>query len=114
MPLEVLIPAELRLVLAEFKAAVADALGQRLAAVILFGSVACGRMSEESDIDLLVLVHACDSSTVRVVIDVAVRIMLARPEFVLSPLVLTTAQLGELRARERRLATDIDRDGVAL
>lgn len=35
-------------------------------------------------------------------------------DVLLSPFALSTAQLAELRARERRIAREIDLDGVAL
>ncbi len=111
---EARIPVEVRPALDEFKAAVSEVLGAQLRSVVLFGSVARGQMSEESDVDLLVLVEAKNDQTVRLVVDAAVKIMLARPALVLSPLVLTTGQFDELRARERRLACDIDREGIPL
>lgn len=64
--------------------------------------------------DVLVLVAGAARADRHRAVDVAVEIMLRRPDVVLSPLVLAPEQLDELRARERRLARDIDREGVLL
>ncbi len=39
------------------------------------------------------------------------QLLLRRPEVVLSPLVMTPEELGELRNRERRIVREIDCDG---
>jgi predicted nucleotidyltransferase len=108
------IPAEERAGLEELKQALSRELGERLQAVILFGSLARGRYSEESDIDVLVLVSPEEPGDGQRVVDAAVDVMLRRPALVMSPVVLTPSRLAELKARERRFALEIDRDGIVL
>jgi uncharacterized protein len=97
-----------------FRQRVAEALGPRLRSVLLFGSYATGRVHQDSDVDLLVLVDPKEASDGRRAVEVAVSVMLDHPEVVLSPLVLGVAEFAELRTRERLLALDIERDGISL
>ncbi len=79
----------------------------------LFGSYATGRVHEDSDVDVLVLVNPRDASDRDLAADAAVEVMMAYPDIVLCPLVMTPAELEQLRQSERRLARDIDTEGVA-
>jgi predicted nucleotidyltransferase len=108
------IPAEERAGLDELKQALSRELGARLQAVILFGSLARGRYSEDSDIDVLVLVSPDQRGDGQRVVDAAVEVMLRRPSLVISPVVLTPARLAELKRLERRFALDIEREGIRL
>jgi len=97
-----------------FKAIATMAFGPRLRRVVLFGSQATGRVHEDSDVDLLLLVEPREAGDGRRATDAAVAVMLDFPDIVISPLVLTPEELGHLRERERLLARDIDRDGIVL
>jgi uncharacterized protein len=97
-----------------FRQRVAEALGPRLRRVVLFGSYATGRVHQDSDVDLLVLVDPKTAGDGRLAVEVAVSVMLDHPEVVLSPLLLGVAEFAELRTHERRLALDIERDGIWL
>lgn len=108
------IPAEERAGLDELKQALSRELGARLQAVILFGSLARGRYSEDSDIDVLVLVSPDQPGDGQRVVDAAVEVMLRRPALVISPVVLTPSRLAELKRLERRFALDIEREGIPL
>ena len=108
------IPVAERRALAELKAELTRTLGERVRGLLLFGSLARGRYSEESDVDVLVLIDHRDETAARRVIDAAVAVMLRHPHVVISPLLLTPEELAALRARERRLALDIDREGIPL
>ncbi len=109
-----MISRDLQTALGEFKESVQRAFGPRLERVVLFGSFARGLVHEESDVDLLVLLAFRQPGDGALAVQAAVEVMLRRPEWVLSPLVMTVDELRELRARERRLAQDIDREGVPL
>jgi uncharacterized protein len=86
--------------------------GPRLQKLTLFGSYARNQFDEESDVDVLVLLETMSPGERERIVDEAVRC--STSEIVLSPLILTTAQLDALRARERLIALDIDREGIAV
>lgn len=109
-----MIPDDARAALDEFKQELLDTFGGRLVRVILFGSYARGLVHADSDIDVLALVAPREPGDGRRAVEAAVQVMLRRPEVVLSPLVMTPEEFDALRARERRLARDIDREGVTL
>lgn len=88
--------------------------GARTREVRLFGSHARGEAHEESDVDVLVVVDDLTEKERRDVFDMAYEIDSTSPEWMgLSPLAYATSQANELRARERRLLREIDREGVA-
>ena len=95
----------------EFSVRVRRAFGPRLARLVLFGSQARGEATEDSDIDILVVVDQLSSADARA-IDEIVADILTRADVLLSPLVLSAARFAELRARERRIVAEIDREGV--
>ena len=105
-------PAE-RTALDEFARAARATLGHELREVRLFGSRARGTGTEESDLDLAVVVTSAGRRRRHEVQDLAFDIGL-RHGVVLAPLVIEDRVLDELRARERRLARDIERDGIPL
>jgi predicted nucleotidyltransferase len=87
--------------------------GQRLVRIVLFGSHARGQASEESDVDLLTLVDGLTPADAGE-IDAIVGDILTDSDVLLSPLLLSTARFDELRARERRLPAEIEREGIAV
>lgn len=83
--------------------------------VRLFGSHARGDAHEDSDVDVLVVVDGLTEAERRDVFDMAYEVDSTAEAWVgLSPLPYATAQATEMRARERRLFRDIDREGVSL
>ncbi len=110
----VAIPEPVRLALAEYKDALQRAFGDRFQRAVLFGSYARGLVHEDSDVDVRGMVSPREAGDGRRAVGAAVEVMLRRPEVVLSPLVMTPEELDALRRRERRLARDIDAEGVAL
>ena len=99
--------------LAEFCALVRTNFGQRVRAVTLFGSRARGESHEDSDVDVLVVVDYLSSAEARELCRSAGDI-LTRYDVLVSPLALPTTRYQELRARERLIIREIDRDGVPL
>lgn len=87
--------------------------GARTGELALFGSRARGEGHEESDLDVLITVEGLSSAEAR---EVAHHCgdLLTRHGVRVSPFVVSTARMEELRRRERLIARDIDRDSVAL
>lgn len=106
-------PAHLRPVLAQLESALRSAFGDRLSDVTLFGSYARGEASEESDVDVLVLVDGLTSDELAQVADIATGVALARG-VLLAPLPLDSHQFRSMHASGRRLALEIERDGERL
>ena len=98
--------------LADAKRQVETVLGRRLVEMRLFGSYARGDFDEDSDVDVLVVARELGAADRRAVTDAV--IAASAGEIVLSPLVLTSERLDELRMRERILAQDLDREGITL
>ena len=99
--------------LAELHRALVSRFGPRLREVVLFGSQARGSATDDSDVDVLVVVDDLTEGERREIFDLAYDIDSRSPEWVgLAPLPYSTAQAGELRSRERLLFADIAREGV--
>lgn len=96
---------------AELAARVRERFGSRVARMAVFGSQARGEATEDSDVDLLVVLDALTSADGHE-IDAWVGDILTRTDVLLSPLLLSATRFDELRARERRLVAEIDRDGI--
>lgn len=77
----------------------------------LFGSVARGEATEDSDFDVLVLLEGPSFAERGRVID-AMALVALEHRVVLSAVVLSTGEWQELIDRERLLPREIERDGV--
>jgi predicted nucleotidyltransferase len=110
------LPAGVVEALTRFRRALDARFGERLKEVRLFGSYARGEAWEESDIDVLVLIEQVTAGERDEVISFAWRAGDVAPDtwLVLTPLVRTPEGFDELRRRERRIAHDIDREGITL
>jgi predicted nucleotidyltransferase len=97
----------------EFAARVRAHFGARLVRLALFGSHARGDATDDSDIDVLVIIDGMTSADGRQV-DAVVGDILTETDVLLSPFVISAVRFEELRARERRLAAEIDRDAIPL
>jgi predicted nucleotidyltransferase len=108
------LPDPIAFTLERFRAALEARYGKRLREVVLFGSWARGEADEESDVDVLVVIDDLTDEERRAIVDMAYVVDSDNPELlVLSPLCYSTSQANELRARERRLLRDIDREGIS-
>jgi predicted nucleotidyltransferase len=108
------LPGPIASTLRRFRGALEGRYGERLREVVLFGSWARGEADEESDVDVLVVVDDLTEEERRGIVDLAYELDSENDELlVLSPLCYSTTQVGELRARERRLLRDIDREGLS-
>ncbi len=104
-------PPHLRPVLRALEAALRATFGGRLSELRLFGSYARGEATEDSDVDVLVLVDDLAPREIAVVSDAAMGVALATGT-ALAPLPMATARFAALVAGGRALAADIERDGV--
>jgi uncharacterized protein len=104
------IPPDIQARLERTKASVAALLGTRLREVRLFGSYARSQATDESDVDVLLLVDRLDEGDRNRILEAVV----LAGGILLSPLILTVAQLDSLRARELLIAQDLDREGITI
>jgi predicted nucleotidyltransferase len=102
-----------RAALSEFTSWVRQRFGDRVSELCLFGSRARGEGHEESDLDVLVSVAQLTGSERREIGQQAGD-ALTHWDVLVSPFALSTQHLAELRARERRIARELDRDAIPL
>jgi predicted nucleotidyltransferase len=105
-------PAE-RDALRRFVERARERLGPDLLELRLFGSRARGEGHEESDLDIAAIVTPGTRARRHELTDLAWDLML-ETGLQISPLALEEPQLRELRARELRIARDIDTEGIPL
>lgn len=87
--------------------------GNRLIAMKMFGSAVRDERWEESDIDILVLIDKLKWREKCRVWDESTNVNI-RCDTLISPLVMTQGEFEELRNRERRIALDIEKEGVEI
>lgn len=97
----------------EFVAAARELLGPKLKAIRLFGSRARGQGHEHSDLDLALIVEPGSRECRFALYDVAFDVGLAHG-VELAPHVIEEQHFLELKRRERRIALDIDEEGIPL
>lgn len=99
--------------LEKLRSSLKEFLGNRLVKFVLYGSRARGDYDEESDIDIAVVVNGLTRELKNQVLD-----KVAGIEFeYLTPLsvfVLSAEEFEYLKKRERRIALDIDKEGIRL
>lgn len=103
-------PPHLRPVLRELDAALRSVFGPRLRDVRLFGSYARGEATEDSDVDVLVLVDGLVQSEIAVVSDCATTVALSA-RVALAALPIASDVFEQMLATGRGLAAEIARDG---
>ena len=97
----------------EFAGRVRELLGADLKAMHLFGSRARGEGHEQSDLDIALIVARGARARRYDVYDLAFDVGLDH-SVDLAPLVLEEEQFNELKRRERLIAQNIQREGIAL
>ncbi len=102
-----------RCAVAALKERLVDMLGTDLLSVVLFGSKARGDAEPASDVDIAIIVRGLTPKIRDEILD---RVAELEVEHLLplSTLVLSADEFERLRRRERRLARDIEREGVPL
>jgi predicted nucleotidyltransferase len=113
MPLPLTLSASEAAAVHEFIAAAREMLGPALKAVRLFGSRARGQGHEHSDLDLALIVETGGRARRHALYDLAFDIGLTHG-VELAPLVLEEQQFQELKRRERRIALEIEGEGIPL
>ena len=97
----------------EFVAGLRELFATELRHVRLFGSRARGEGHEHSDLDIALIVAPGGWARRYMVYDLAFDVGLEH-SVNLAPLILEEQQFRELKRRERRLALDIEREGITL
>jgi len=100
-------------ILEELKQTLSNFLGDQLVNVILFGSMARGDYHDESDIDVAIIVRGLTRTLKGQILDKIAELELEhlRP---MSVIVFSEEDFNRLKARERRIALDIEREGIYL
>jgi len=111
-PIPWLTPAE-RAAIGEFASGARARFGPDLIELRLFGSRARGEGSAESDLDVACIVTDTGRARRHELQDLAYDVGL-RHGVLVAAMVISAAVLDGLRERERRLALDLDREGVVL
>lgn len=93
---------------------VREKFGDRVTAMRLFGSRARMEGHEWSDIDILVLIKDLKSPQDKSVIFTIAAEVYGENEVDISPLVMSPEEFDLLKAKERRLAIDIEKEGIPI
>ncbi|MCK6467290.1 MAG: nucleotidyltransferase domain-containing protein [Candidatus Brocadia sinica] len=88
-------------------------LGNRLERMVLFGSRARGDYEDESDIDIAIIVHGLTRELKNQILDTVAEIELKYLQPI-SVIVFSKAEFDGLKERERRIALDIEKEGIPL
>lgn len=105
------IPPLISRTLRQYRQRLETELPGRVRRVTLFGSVARGEATEDSDVDVLVVLEAPSFAERRDAMNLAGELGLGN-DLVLAPIVLSVDEWVELERRERSLPREIARDGV--
>jgi hypothetical protein len=100
-------------VLGSIRSSLQNLLKERPFRVILFGSKARGDWDSDSDLDLAIIVDHLDRDLKHAIFDAIADVELEYL-FPVSSFVLSTEEFNRLRSRERRIALDIEQDGIPL
>jgi len=108
------LPDDVRAVLLAYRALLAARFGARLLSVTLFGSRARGDAEPDSDVDVAVVIRGLDDSEPAIAIDLAFEAWRqgGKRGPLPSPLVWSEAEQADRLARERRIALDVQREGI--
>jgi uncharacterized protein len=110
---EPLLPPRLSVALRDYAERLRAGLGSRLCGVKLFGSWARGQAGPTSDVDVWVLVDTLDVVTRNRPFEAAHQ-TLVEHGLDLTPTVMDQAEWQLLLGRERRIALDIEREGLPI
>jgi len=105
--------AETDKVLRELRHSMESQLGDRLVKIVVFGSRARGDFDTESDTDIAIIVRELSRELKHQILDTVAEIEL---KFLipLSVIVFSENEFEQLKKRERRIALDIEREGIPL
>jgi len=100
-------------ILQELKRSLESFLGDQLINMVLFGSMARGDYRDESDVDVAIIVRGLTRKLKSQILDEVAKLELEH-HMPVSVLVLSDEEFNHLKKRERRIALDIERDGIPL
>jgi len=100
-------------ILQELKRSLESLLGHQLINMVLFGSMARGDYHDESDVDVAVIVRGLTRKLKSQILDEVARLELEH-HMPVSVLVFSDEEFNHLKKRERRIALDIEREGIPL
>lgn len=110
---EIMIEDERRKQLEELKRNLEGLLGSQAFRMVLFGSRARGDYTENSDVDVAILVRGLTREMKRRILDLVAELELVHL-LPISVLVFSEDEFDHLRKRERRIAIDIENEGIPL
>ena len=96
-----------------YQSALSREFPSRLVRTVVFGSVARGEATEDSDIDILVLFDRLNSRERARAIDLGTEVAFDR-RMLFSPLPLSVDEWHDLEMRERLLTAEIAREGIQI
>jgi len=100
-------------ILRDLKKNLEHLLGDRLVNILLFGSRARGDFSDESDIDVAIIVRELTQKLKDKILDEVAQLELEY-DMPISLLVFSEEDYHHLKKRERRIVLDIEREGIPL
>jgi predicted nucleotidyltransferase len=100
-------------ILVELKKSIEEIAGDRLIKMVLYGSRARGDYDDDSDIDIAIIIRGLSRELKHQILN---RVADIEFEYLrsLSTLVISEDDFIILRKRERRIALDIEREGISL
>jgi uncharacterized protein len=107
------LPTRVRSAIQELKQRLDERFSTRLRDFRLFGSYARGDWHEDSDVDVVIVVEGLDRRERDALFDISWEVRVERM-VPLAPLALSTDEWRTLTARGYLLASDIEREGIAL
>ncbi len=81
--------------------------------MLLFGSKARGDADMQSDIDVAIIIEGMNRSMKNIILDIVTDIKIEH-SLPISALVLSSEEFEHLRLRERRIANDIEQEGILI
>lgn len=100
-------------ILQKLKESLKTLCGDQILKMVLFGSRARGDYDEDSDIDIALIVRGLTPKLKDKILEEIAEFELEH-DVVLSVLILSEEDFDHLKKRERRIALDIEREGVLL